>query len=103
MSAKKKEKREKLESLKNNIYTMIFYEAPHKIEDTLRSMLEILGDREISIPGIGIIQIFSFIASLITSSPGSEIPGVPASETTATYNEKNEYTDEILKMYNKES
>ena len=49
LSAKKKEKREKLESLKNNIYTMIFYEAPHKIEDTLRSMLEILGDREISI------------------------------------------------------
>ncbi len=49
LSAKKKEKREKLESLKNNTYTMIFYEAPHKIEDTLRNMLEILGDREISI------------------------------------------------------
>lgn len=49
LSAKKKEKKDKLESLKNNTCTMIFYEAPHKLEDTLSCMLEILGDREISI------------------------------------------------------
>ncbi len=49
LSAKKKEKREKLEGLKNFTNTMIFYEAPHKIEDTLTCMLEIFGDRRISI------------------------------------------------------
>lgn len=49
LSAKKKEKRDKLNELKNNTNTLIFYEAPHKIEDTLKCMLEILGDRKISI------------------------------------------------------
>lgn len=49
LSAKKKEKREKLEGLRNFTSTMIFYEAPHKIEDTLTCMLEIFGDRRISI------------------------------------------------------
>lgn len=49
LSAKKKEKRDKLDSYKNETKTMIFYEAPHKIIDTLKCMKEILGDREISI------------------------------------------------------
>ena len=34
-------------------------------------------------PGIGITSIFSFIASFTITSPGSEIPGVPASDTRA--------------------
>lgn len=45
----KKEKREKLEQLKGNRSTMIFYEAPHKLTSTLEDMQAILGDREISI------------------------------------------------------
>ncbi len=49
LSAKKREKMRKLEEIKNVKSTIIFYEAPHKIEDTLECMLEILGDREISI------------------------------------------------------
>lgn len=49
LSAKKKEKKDKLELLRNETRTMIFYEAPHKIIDTLECMKEILGDREISI------------------------------------------------------
>ena len=36
-------------------------------------------------PGIGITSIFSSIAFFITSSPGSQIPGVPASETNAIF------------------
>lgn len=48
LSAKRKKKRE-IRKFKNITCTMIFYEAPHKVEDTLKSMLEILGDREISI------------------------------------------------------
>lgn len=49
LSAKAKEKKEKLNEVKNEQSTLIFYEAPHKIEDTLKYMLEILGDRRISI------------------------------------------------------
>ena len=36
-------------------------------------------------PGIGIIFILFLIASFTISSPGSEIPGVPASETNAIF------------------
>lgn len=49
LSAKKSEKKEKLELVKNETRTMIFYEAPHKIIDTLECMKEVLGDRQISI------------------------------------------------------
>lgn len=49
LSAKAKEKKDKLNEIKNEQSTLIFYEAPHKIEDTLKCMREILGDRRISI------------------------------------------------------
>lgn len=46
----KESKREKeLLSLKNYKHTMIFYEAPHRLKDTLLSMLKVLGDRNITI------------------------------------------------------
>lgn len=46
----KESKREKeLLSLKNCKHTMIFYEAPHRLKDTLLSMLKVLGDRNITI------------------------------------------------------
>jgi 16S rRNA (cytidine1402-2'-O)-methyltransferase len=46
----KRAKREKLESLKYEKRTLIFYEAPHKLLDTLSQMAEIFGEeREISI------------------------------------------------------
>ncbi len=49
LSTKPKEKKDKLEELKNETRTLIFYEAPHKILNTLEIMNEILGDRNISI------------------------------------------------------
>lgn len=42
-------KKEKLISLKDREETLIFYEAPHRLRDTLVTFLEILGDRKISI------------------------------------------------------
>ncbi|MEG0692535.1 MAG: 16S rRNA (cytidine(1402)-2'-O)-methyltransferase, partial [Oscillospiraceae bacterium] len=38
-----------LKSLKAEERTMIFYEAPHKLSSTLKDMLAVLGDRQISI------------------------------------------------------
>lgn len=43
----KKEKKEKLEQIKNYNRTIIFYEAPHKLINTLNVMMEILGNRKI--------------------------------------------------------
>ncbi len=46
----KKSKREKeLEELKNYQFTIIFYEAPHRISEMLLSLNKILGNRNISI------------------------------------------------------
>lgn len=47
LSAIKKDKKEKLEELKYETRTIILYEAPHKLKNTLESILEILGDRNI--------------------------------------------------------
>ena len=49
LSTNKKERRERLESVKTFPHTLVFYEAPHKLCDTLEVMLEILGDRRISV------------------------------------------------------
>ena len=46
----KKSKREKeLESLKKLPYTIILYEAPHRIHEMLESLLEVFGDRRIAL------------------------------------------------------
>nr|WP_144928550.1 16S rRNA (cytidine(1402)-2'-O)-methyltransferase [Paenibacillus bovis] len=47
LSRGKKEKREELEILKRQTGALIFYEAPHRLKDTLKWMLDILGNRRI--------------------------------------------------------
>lgn len=47
LSALKKDRKDKLEEIKYETRTLIFYEAPHKLKNTLEDMLEILGDRNI--------------------------------------------------------
>lgn len=49
LNAKNSKQRKELESLKNYSYTMIFYESVHRIKSTLSNMLDIFGDRNISI------------------------------------------------------
>ena len=44
-----KPKRKELESLKDFPYTLIFYESPHRINETLEMMRDVLGDRYIVI------------------------------------------------------
>lgn len=49
LSMNKKSRREHLEEVKNERRTMIFYEAPHKLANTLSDMLAAWGDRRIAL------------------------------------------------------
>lgn len=49
LSVNKKSRREHLEEIKDEKRTMIFYEAPHKLSNTLRDLNNTLGNREIAI------------------------------------------------------
>ncbi len=46
---KRNERLAELERLKNYPYTIIFYEAPHRLKATLRDMYEVLGNRKASV------------------------------------------------------
>ena len=47
LSAEKKDRKGKLEELKYETKTLIFYEAPHKLKSMLESVLEVFGNRKI--------------------------------------------------------
>jgi 16S rRNA (cytidine1402-2'-O)-methyltransferase len=49
LPSKKNARREKLNRVVNVACTLAFYEAPHRIEETLEDMQEVLGDREVCI------------------------------------------------------
>ena len=48
LSAKENEAKIELEAIKNKRETLIFYESPHRIVKTLKLLLEVLGDRQVS-------------------------------------------------------
>lgn len=49
LSTNKNERSERLNEIKNDTRTTIFYEAPHKLKRTLADILAVLGDRKISL------------------------------------------------------
>lgn len=49
LDRKKRIKEEQLEKIKSDDRTLVFYESPHRLKKTLNSMLNVLGDRKISI------------------------------------------------------
>lgn len=49
LSVNKKSRKEHLESLVNERRTMIFYEAPHKLANTLRDFYQTFGERKLTI------------------------------------------------------
>ncbi|MBQ6497853.1 MAG: 16S rRNA (cytidine(1402)-2'-O)-methyltransferase [Bacilli bacterium] len=49
LNAKDSKQRSELMSLKDLKYTLIFYESVHRMEKTLKNMLEVLGDRNMAI------------------------------------------------------
>ena len=49
MSVNKKSRKEHLDALKDEQRTMIFYEAPHKLPNTLKDLYEHFGERRLTI------------------------------------------------------
>lgn len=49
LSMNKHKRREHLEAVREETRTLVFYEAPHKLKNTLRDFLHTFGDREIAI------------------------------------------------------
>jgi len=49
LNRKKSTKEAQLKKIKSDDRTLIFYESPHRLKKTLKSMLDVLGDRRISI------------------------------------------------------
>ena len=49
LNSKENKRKQELEKLKNVKSTLIFYEAPHRLLDTLGNILEVFGNRKISI------------------------------------------------------
>lgn len=49
LDSKSSKRKQELKELKKEKYTLIFYEAPHRITDTLKELLEIFGNRNISV------------------------------------------------------
>lgn len=49
LNSKSSKRKKELETLQKHTETLIFYEAPHRIVETLNDMLSVLGNRKISI------------------------------------------------------
>ncbi len=49
LPSKKNARREKLADLVNIRFTMVFYEAPHRIEEALGDLQDVFGDREVCV------------------------------------------------------
>ncbi len=47
LPTKKRERRERLQRLREEDRTLVFYEAPHRLKETLDDLLELLGDRQV--------------------------------------------------------
>lgn len=49
LDSKKSSKKKELEELKQEKYTLIFYESPYRVRETLELIYEIFGDRQVSV------------------------------------------------------
>lgn len=104
LSAKENEAKEELESIKNKKETLIFYESPHRIAKTLKLLLEVLGDRKVSLQREltklneeNIIGVLSELVTLDESTLKGEMVIVVEGNTQieASYND-----EEIIKLVN---
>lgn len=70
LNRQKKEKKKELEILKNQTATMIFYESPHRLKETLTLLEAVFGDRRIVLCRELTKKYEEFIRGTITESVG---------------------------------
>ena len=49
LNSKESKRKNELESLKNQTFPIAFYEAPHRIEKTIKSIIDVFGNRKAAI------------------------------------------------------
>ncbi|HEY2988492.1 MAG TPA: rRNA (cytidine-2'-O-)-methyltransferase, partial [Candidatus Binatia bacterium] len=79
LPAKKRERREKLQSLRTEPRTLVFYEAPHRIGEALEDMAELFGARQLVL-GREVTKVYEefirgSIGDVIREIAGKEIRG----------------------------
>lgn len=108
LSRGKKERKEELNQLKVHTSTLIFYEAPHRLKDTLKAMQEVLGNREIVLTRELTKKFEEFIRTTIDNAiewaQNNEIRGefcliVEGNEQSETSDEKDWWEDLDIKVH----
>lgn len=108
LSRGKKERKEKLNQLKVHTSTLIFYEAPHRLKDTLKAMQEVLGNRGIVLTRELTKKFEEFIRTTIDDAiewaQNNEIRGefcliVGGNEQSETSDEKDWWEDLDIKAH----
>lgn len=108
LSRGKKERKEKLNQLKVHTSTLIFYEAPHRLKDTLKAMQEVLGNRGIVLTRELTKKFEEFIRTTIDDAiewaQNNEIRGefcliVEGNEQSETSDEKDWWEDLDIKAH----
>ena len=92
---KEGKRKKELEELKDFRYTLIFYEAPHRIEKTLKNMLDIFGNRKVSLSR-EISKKYEEIYRGTLTDILKEIPGAKGEMVLVVEGNKNEQTFEHL-------
>lgn len=108
LSRGKKERKEELNQLKVHTSTLIFYEAPHRLKDTLKAMQEVLGNRGIVLTRELTKKFEEFIRTTIDDAiewaQNNEIRGefcliVEGNEQSETSDEKDWWEDLDIKAH----
>ena len=82
LPAKKRERRERLQRLREETRTLVFYESPHRVEESLKDLLEILGDRELVL-GREVTKVYEeFIRGRISEVSAAVARSAPRGEIT---------------------
>ena len=108
LSAKTNEAKEELQSLKNKPETLVFYESPHRIKDTITLLLEVLGDRNASLQReltkLNEEKIYGTLSELasmdLDSLKGEMVIVVNGNESSEEYSDQ-EITDKVNYFINK--
>ena len=108
LSPKENEARKELKTLRDKPETLIFYEAPHRIKDTIKILFEELGDRKVSLQReltkLNEEKLYGSLSELnnfdLSSLKGEMVIVVEGSKKEVTYTDK-EIIDKVQYLMEK--